>query len=290
VDHVQEELDVSERRACRVLGQARAVQRYTPQVRDDEEPLTGRIVELAAVYGRYGTPRITAMLHKEGWHVNHKRVERIWRDEGLKVPQKQPKRGRLWLNDGSCIRLRPERKDHVWAYDFVSGRTHDGVPFRMLTLVDEYTRECLAIDVGRKLTSDDVLERLAWLMATRGVPAHIRSDNGPEFTATVVRDWLKNLGVKTLFIEPGSPWENGYVESFNGKLSDELLNREIFYSLQEAKVLIEMWRKHYNQVRPHSSLGYRPPAPETIAAGAPSATLREHQQQKSMDLLTQVLV
>jgi len=290
VDHVQEELGVSERRACRVLGQARAVQRHTPEVRDDEEPLTGRIVELAAVYGRYGTPRITAMLRQEGWIVNHKRVERIWREEGLKVPQKQPKRGRLWLNDGSCVRLRPERKDHVWAYDFVSGRTHDGVPFKMLTLVDEYTRECLAIDVARKLTSDDVLERLSWLMATRGAPEHIRSDNGPEFTATIVREWLTKVGVKTLFIEPGSPWENGYVESFNGKLRDELLDREIFYSLTEAKVLIEMWRKHYNGIRPHSSLGYRPPAPETIAAGPPSATLRADQQQNPVDSLTQVLV
>jgi putative transposase len=258
---------VSERRACKTLGQARAVQRYTPQVREDEKPLTGRIVELAAVYGRYGTPRITAMLRHEGWQVNHKRVERIWRESGLKVPQKQPKRGRLWLNDGSCIRLRPQRRDHVWAYDFVSGRTHDGVPFKMLTLVDEYTRECLAIDVARKLTSDDVLERLAWLMATRGVPEHIRSDNGPEFTATTVKEWLTKVGVKTLFIEPGSPWENGYVESFNGKLRDELLEREIFYSLKEAQVLIEMWRKHYNTVRPHSSLGYKPPAPETMWAG-----------------------
>jgi transposase InsO family protein len=286
VNQVREDLGVSERRACGVLGQARAVQRYTPEVREDEEPLTARIIELAAVYGRYGTPRITAMLQTEGWTVNHKRIERIWRQEGLKVPQKQPKRGRLWLNDGSCLRLRPERKDHVWAYDFVSGRTHDGVAFRMLTLVDEYTRECLAIDVARKLTSDDVLERLAWLMATRGVPAHIRSDNGSEFTALVIRDWLKKIGVRTLFIEPGSPWENGYVESFNGKLRDELLNGEIFYSLQEAKVLIEMWRKHYNRVRPHSSLGYRPPAPEAIAAGPPCATLREDQQQQSIDLLT----
>jgi len=277
---------VSERRTCRVLGQARAVQRYTPQVRDDEGPLTGRIVELAAVYGRYGTPRVTAMLRQEGWAVNHKRVERIWRGEGLKVPQKQPKRGRLWLNDGSCVRLRPERKDHVWAYDFVSGRTHDGLPFRMLTLVDEYTRECLAIDVARKLMSDDVLERLAWLMGTRGVPCHIRSDNGPEFTATVVREWLGKVGVKTLFIAPGSPWENGYVESFNGKLRDELLEREIFYSLTEAKVLIEMWRAHYNRVRPHSSLGYRPPAPEAIAAGPPSAALRVCQQRESLEILT----
>ncbi len=257
----------------------RASQRYAPLERDDEEPLTRRIIELAAAFGRYGYRRITAMLRMEGWRVNHKRVERIWRQEGLKVPKKHPRRGRLWLNDGSCVRLRAERKDHVWAYDFVQARTHDGRSFRMLTLIDEYTRECLAIDVARNLRSDDVLERLSWLMATRGVPDHIRSDNGPEFTATVVRDWLKKVGVRTLFIEPGSPWENGYCESFNGKLRDELLAREIFYTLREAKVLIERWRKHYNTKRPHSSLGYRQPAPEAvmlepITAERPSAPLQ----------------
>ncbi len=264
-----------------MLGQTRAVQRHTPLVRDDEDALTGRIIELAGVYGRYGTPRISAMLRDEGWHVNHKRVERVWRREGLKVPRRQPKRGRLWLNDGSCIRLRPEHKDHVWAYDFVQARTHDGLPLRLLVIVDEYTRECLSIDVERRLTSDDVLERLAWLMATRGVPAYIRSDNGSEFTADVVREWLGKVGVRTLYIEPGSPWENGYVESFNGKLRDELLNGEIFYSVKEAKVLIESWRGHYNTRRPHSALGYRPPAPETTvrrpagaAAGPTSAPLR----------------
>ena len=257
---------MSERRACQVLRQSRATQRYLPQVRDDEKPLTQRVIELAAVYGRYGTPRITAMLNTEGWPVNHKRVERIWRQQGLKVPKKQPKRGRLWFNDGSCIRLRPAHKDHVWAYDFVQSATHDGRPIRMLTLVDEFTRECLAIDVARSLRSDDVLERLSWLFATRGVPGHIRSDNGPEFASTVVREWLSRLKVKTLFIEPGSPWENGYVESFNGKLRDELLDGEIFYTVREAKVLIERWRTHYNTVRPHSSLGYRPPAPETVAS------------------------
>jgi transposase InsO family protein len=258
------------------LGQSRATQRYLPQLRDDEEPLTQRIIELAAIYGRYGTPRITALLHMEGWWVNHKRVERIWRDQGLKVPRKQPRRGRLWFNDGSCLRLRPMRQDHVWAYDFVHGYTHDGRSFRMLTLVDEFTRECLAIDVGRKLNHDDVLERLSWLMATRGVPQHIRSDNGGEFTAQAVRDWLRRVGVATQYIEPGSPWENGYVESFNGKLRDELLNGEIFYTLAEAKVLIERWRRHYNTVRPHSSLGYRPPAPEvwTPPVEAGSAALR----------------
>ena len=250
------------------------MQRYTPIERDDEDALTKGIVGLAAVYGRYGTPRITALLGREGWCVNHKRVERIWKREGLKVPKKQPRRGRLWLNDGSCLRLRPERRDHVWAYDFVHAWTHDGRPLRLLVVVDEYTRECLSIDTARKLTSDDVLERLSWLMATRGVPDHVRSDNGPEFTAGVVREWLGRVGVRTLYIEPGSPWENGYVESFNGKLRDELLNRESFETLLEARVLIERWREHYNTVRPHSALGYRPPAPETIAAGPPSAPLR----------------
>ena len=202
------------------------------------------------------------MLKQEGWMVNHKRVERIWRKEGLKVPKKQPKRKRLWLNDGSCIRLRPEYKDHVWSYDFVMARTSDGRPFRMLNIIDEYTRECLEILVRRCITSQEVIDRLFELFVLRGIPEHIRSDNGPEFTAKAIRGWLNRIGVKALFIEPGSPWENGYIESFNGKLRDELINREIFTTLTEAKVLIEQWRQEYNQVRPHSSLGYRPPAPE----------------------------
>ena len=263
---LKDRFEVSERRACQVLRQPRATQRYLPKVRDDEQPLTRRIIELASIFGRYGYRQVTALLRLDGWWVNHKRVERIWRREGLNVPKKQPKRGRLWLNDGSCIRLRVERRDHVWAYDFVHGRTHEGRSFRMLTLVDEYTRECLAIDVARQLNSEDVLERLAWLMATRGVPDHIRSNNGPEFTAEAVREWLKGVGVKTLFITPGSPWENGYVESFNGKLRDELLDREIFYTLQEVQVLTEEYRQTYNRIRPHSSLGYRPPAPQVVLA------------------------
>ena len=220
------------------------------------------------MYGRYGYRRITALLRNAGWRVNHKRVWRIWRQAGLKVPQRQPKRGRLWLNDGSCVRLRPEHRNHVWTYDFVFDRTHNGRPLKMLTVVDEYSRESLAIEVARRLTSKDVIRVLAKLMLKHGIPGHIRSDNGPEFVAKVVREWLHRLGVETLFIEPGSPWENGYIESFNGKLRDELLNGEIFYTLREARVLIEMWRRHYNQVRPHSSLGYRPPAPE--AAPGPS--------------------
>lgn len=226
--------------------------------------MTKNIIRLAGEYGRYGYRRITALLRAEGWHVNAKRVQRIWRREGLKVPQKQPKRGRLWLNDGSCIRLRPNWPNHVWSYDFVQDRTHDGRSFRMLTVIDEYTRRCLAIQVDRRLNSDKVLHCLTDLFVEHGPPDHIRSDNGAEFTAKAVRTWLARTGVKTLFIAPGSPWENGYNESFNGKLRDELLNMEIFHTLKEAKVLIENWRRHYNTVRPHSALAYRPPAPETV--------------------------
>ena len=223
-----------------------------------------RIVGLACQYGRYGYRRITALLRDEGWRVNHKRVERIWRQEGLKVPRKQPKRGRLWLNDGSCIRLRPQKKDHVWSYDFALARTRDGRPLRILVILDEHTRECLSLVVARQISSQDVLDRLYSLFIYRGVPEFIRSDNGPEFTAKAVREWLGRIGVRTLFIEPGSPWENGYVESFIGKLRDELLNGEIFDTLLEARVVIESWRREYNQCRPHSSLGYRPPAPEAL--------------------------
>jgi len=240
------------------------MQRYQRQIRDDEVQLRAEIIRLASKYGRYGYRRVTALLQHAGWQVNHKRVERIWRQEGLKVPQKQPKKGRLWLNDGSVIRLRPEFANHVWSYDFMEDRTYNGVKFRILNVVDEFTRECLAVRVRRNLTHKDVLEVLAWLFWQRGVPAHIRSDNGSEFVANRVRNCLDKLQVNPLFIEPGSPWENGYIESFNGKMRDELLKREIFYSLKEAQVMIEDWRKHYNTVRPHSSLGYRPPAPETI--------------------------
>lgn len=275
---------MSERRACRVLGQARATQRRPRLVPDDEPRLVGRITALASDYGRYGYRRITALLRREGWCVNHKRVERLWRREGLKVPQKQPRRRRLWFNDGSCVRLRPTHRDHVWSYDFVQARTHDGRAFRMLTVIDEFTRECLAIDVARRLTSEDVLERLSDLFIRRGVPEHIRSDNGAEFTARKIREWLERIDVKTLYIEPGSPWENGYVESLNGKLRDELLEREIFDTLREAKVLIERWRREYNTVRPHSSLGYRPPAPEAAQAWSfRYATLREKTKLDSPD-------
>lgn len=262
---------VSERRACRVLGQVRSTQRRERAPPDDEPSLLKRIVELATQYGRYGYRRVTALLREEGFRVNHKRVERLWRREGLKVPMKQPKRRRLWLTDGSCVRLRPAFPGHVWSYDFVFARTSDGRPLRLLTVLDEFTRECLAIDVARRLASDDVLGRLTRLFVQRGAPRYLRSDNGPEFTAQAVRQWLERVDVQTLYIEPGSPWENGYIESFNGRLRDELLNGEVFDTLLEARVLCERWRQQYNTVRPHSALRYRPPAPETVVPWPGSA-------------------
>lgn len=253
----------SERRVCRALGISRSSLRYAAQPRSDEDALRAAIITLASQYGRYGYRLIAGLLRQAGWEVSHGRVARIWQQEGLRVPQKQPKRGRLWLADGSCIRLRPTHRNHVWSWDFVMDRTDDGRPLKLLTLIDEYTRECLAILVARRIRSNDVIDLLADVMQTRGVPEHLRSDNGPEMVAKNLRRWLAKLGTRTVYITPGSPWENGYCESFNGRLRDELLNGELFYTLREAQVLIERWRVHYNTVRPHGALGYRPPAPET---------------------------
>jgi putative transposase len=250
---------------CRALGQHRSTQRKLPRGRDDEERLTAAIIELARQYGRYGYRKVAELLRSTaGWVVNDKRVERIWRREGLKVPKRQPKRGRLWLADGSCTRLRAEYPNHVWSYDFVEDRTHDGRKYRMLNLIDEFTHECLAIRVARKLKATDVIDVLSDLFILRGVPGHVRSDNGPEFVAKAVQQWITAVGAKTAYIAPGSPWENGFIESFNARLRDELLEGEIFYSLREAEVVIESWRRHYNQARPHASLGYRAPAPEVV--------------------------
>ena len=224
MEHAREEYEVSERRACRVVRQWRGTQRYLPLRRTDEDQLTQAILALAVKYGRYGYRRITALLNSGGWPVGKDRVQRIWRREGLKVPQKQRPRGRLWLGDGSCIRLRPERANHVWSYDFVKAMTNDGRALRVLVVIDEYTRECLALRVARRLGSLQVIETLADVMLVRGIPEHIRSDNGPEFIAEELRKWLGKVGTRTLYIEPGSPWENGYCESFNGKLRDEFLN------------------------------------------------------------------
>ncbi|MBU1880637.1 IS3 family transposase [bacterium] len=260
---------ISERRVCQVLDQPRMTQRYVPVRCRDEDRLTTLVIDLACQYGTYGYRIITGMIRLSGWKVNHKRVERIWRQAGLKVPKRQPKRRRLWDNDGSCIRLRPAHPNHVWSYDFVSWCTSDGRPFKVLAILDEFTRECLALLVGRRITSTDVICQLEELFVLRGTPEHIRSDNGPEFTANAVRNWLNRLNVQTLFITPGSPWENGYVESFNNRLK-QFLKGDIFDILLEAKILIERWRQHYNTARPHSSLGYKPPAPETKITPIPS--------------------
>jgi len=253
---------VSEREACRALKTNRGSHRRPKKVAGDEAELTGDIIRLATQYGRYGYKKVTALLKVEGWPVNHKRVERIWRQEGLRVPERHKKRGRLYLNDGSCIRLRPCWPNHVWSYDFVFARLMDGTKIRFLTVIDEYTRECLALHVDYSLKSDDVMEVLTGLFIQRGIPNHIRSDNGSEFTAPAIRLWLEQrIGVKPLYISPGSPWENGYNESFNGKFRKEFLDLEVFYTLKEAQVLTGQWRYLYNHIRPHISLGYKPPAP-----------------------------
>ena len=262
--HAVTVLQVSERRACRAIGQVRSCYRYRPRPDSSQEQLRERIIALAKEYGWYGYRTVTDLVRQEGWDVGKDRVYTIWRQEGLKVPMKQPQRARLWGADGSCLRLRPAYRNHVWSYDFVADRTQDGRPFRILNILDEYTRECLASVVARRIRSHDVLLILAGLFLSRGTPTHIRSDNGPGFIASTLRQWLKALQVAPLYIEPGSPWENGYIESFNGKMRAQFLNGELFYTLKEAQILTERWRLHYNTVRPHSSLGGQPPVPETI--------------------------
>ena len=218
-----------------------------------------RMLELVGKHPRFGYRRIWALLRKEGFRVNRKRVYRLWRQQGLKVPRKRRKRRRLGHTGNGCARRRAERPNHVWAWDFIHDRTADGRPLKWLTLVDEYTRECLALEVGRGMTAKGVIAVVARVIAERGAPAHLRSDNGPEFIALALRDWLAAAGVQTLYIEPGAPWENGYAESFNSRLRDELLEQEEFASLLEAKVLGRDWRQQYNTTRPHSALGYRTP-------------------------------
>lgn len=243
------------------MGQSRSTQRYENKKRPDEDIITGRIVELASEYGRYGYRMITGMLRLEGYKINHKRVYRIWRELGLKVPKKQPKRRRLWTNDGSCIRLRAEHKNHIWSYDFMETKTSRGHKIKILNVIDEYTRECLISYPARRIRSGDVINVLRDLFLKYGTPEYIRSDNGSEFIAKKLREWLELMEVAPLYILPGSPWENGFCESFNGTMANELLNREVFDSMFEAEVLIKRWMEDYNTLRPHSALGYRPPAP-----------------------------
>ena len=270
------QLHVSERRACAALGQHRSTQRKIPHGRDDEQRLIADIIELARQYGRYGYRKIAELLRQAGWIINDKRVERIWQREGLKVPHKQPKRGRLWLADGSCIRLRPEHRNHVWSYDFVEDRTHDGRKYRMLNVLDE-SHECLAIRVARKLKAIDVIDVLSDLFILQGIPAYIRSDNGPEFVAKAVQDWIAVVGPKTAYIERGSPWERtatSRASTLAFATSCSTAKSSTLYTVREAQIVIESWRRHYNAIRPHASLGYKPPAPEVLSLTSPRGRLR----------------
>jgi putative transposase len=261
VDYLQKEFKISERRACQVVGQPRSTQRYLSCKADRDRSLLNRMITLSWQNPRYGYRRVWALLKREGWHVNTKRIYRLWREEGLKVPDKQRKRRRLLVgtSENSSSRRRAEHEAHVWSYDFVMDKTEDGRRLKMMPIVDEYTRECLALDVERSITAEDIVRTLATLFKLRGEPTFIRSDNGPEFIAQAVKRWLAASGVKTLYIEPGSPWENAYAETFISRFGDELLKREVFTSLLEAKVLVEEYRNHYNHERPHSSLCYRTP-------------------------------
>lgn len=258
------EFKLSERRSCKLVGITRSVKRYIPKENVFKERLRERVIYFAKLYGRYGYRKILGLLRFEGWDVGKDLVHRIWREEGLQVPSRMPKRGRLWFNDGSCIRLRPEYENHVWSYDFVADRTHDGRAVKILNIIDEHTKECLKSYPARRIRSGDIIFILADLFLERGCPKHIRSDNGPEFVAKKLLKWFKTLDVSPLFIEPGSPWENGYCESFNGKMRYEFLNGEIFYSLKEFRIMTERWVRQYNTIRPHQSLGLRPPCPETV--------------------------
>ena len=260
VEHLERRFKISQRRACQAVDQPRSTQRYEAQEREDEIRLVRRMLELVAKHPRYGYRRIGRLLRAEGWKVNRKRVYRLWRREGLKVPRKQRKKRRLGTSGNACHRRRAQGINHVWCWDFVFDHTTSGSPLKWLSIVDEYTRECLALKVARSITAEDVIDTLAELFAARRVPGHIRSDNGPEFVAKAIRRWLEQLGVKALYIEPGSPWENGYAESFHSKLRDEFLNAEEFASLREARELTREFQESYNHARPHSGLGYETPA------------------------------
>jgi transposase InsO family protein len=297
VRHVVEELGVSQRSACRALGQPRSTQRYGAQRRNGDEELRRQMRELALRNPRYGYRRIAVLLAREGWHVNGKRVLRLWRDEGLKVQKRQVKRGRIvgGSSDNACHRWRAERINHVWSFDFCHDRTSDGKPLKIFSVIDEYTRRCLHAEARRRITGVDVVRMLDALTATYGVPEHLRCDNGPEFVCSALKTWAGRAAVSTLYVAPGSPWENAYAESYHARLRDELLDREEFGSLAEARVLLEDWRGQYNQERPHSALGYKTPAEFAAAcAGAGraepcSATLRgaRHDEEKVPESVAQ---
>jgi len=266
-------MELSERRACDVLEQPRMTQRYKPKQPDKDKPLIAAMKRLAGKYPRYGYRFITAKLRQDGWQVNHKRVQRLWRKEGLQVPYRRKIKKSPGSSANACFVKKADFLNHVWTYDFIEDATEDGRKLKFLTVLDEYTRESPAIEVGRSIRSKDVIAVLEYLFMVRGVPGYIRSDNGPEFIADSIKRWLADNEVETLYIEPGSPWENGYIESFHARLRDELLDRELFYSVKEAGVLAENWRQEYNHHRPHSSLNYMTPAAFAAAclASAPAS-------------------
>jgi transposase InsO family protein len=273
--HIKKQIDVSERRACEVVSQPRMTQRYKSKQPDKDKALTAEINELARRHKRYGYRMITAKLRQRGWIVNHKRVQRIWQKEGLQVPYRRKFKKSKGSSENSCSVKKAKYPNHVWSYDFISDQTEDGGKLKLLTVLDEFTRESPAIEVGRSIRAKDVITVLDYLFMVRGVPKFIRSDNGPEFIADAIKKWLKRNHVETLYIAPGSPWENGYIESFNGRLRDDVLNREVFYSVKEARVIVENWRLEYNNHRPHSGLGYMTPAAYATSCNPPgSAKLR----------------
>ena len=277
-ERIKEQMNVSERRACKVIGQSRMTQRYKTTQPDKDKALTADILTLAARHKRYGYRMITAKLRQDGWVVNHKRVQRIWQKEGFQVPYRRKSKKAMGSSANSCSVKKAEYPNHVWTYDFVSDQTEDGRKLRLLTVLDEFTRESLAIEVARSMPAGDVISVLDYLFMLRGVPKLIRSDNGSEFIAHSITRWLYDQGIEAIHIAPGSPWENGYIESFNGKFRDEVLNRELFYSVKEAKVIVEDWRMEYNHHRPHSSLGYKTPAEfaaSCIASAPPTAPLQQ---------------
>ena len=282
-------MELSERRACEILQQPRMTQRYEPKQPDKDKALVAAMKRLVGKHPRYGYRFITAKLRQDGWQVNHKRVQRLWRKECLQVPYRRKIKKSRGCSENACFVKKAEFMNHVWTYDFIDDQTEDGRMLKLLTVLDEWTRESLVIEVGRSIRSKDVTSILKYLFMVRGVPGFIRSDNGPEFIADAIKRWLADSSVGTLYIEPGSPWENGYIESFHARLRDELLDREVFYSLKEAKVLVENWRLEYNHHRPHSSLGYM-----TLAAFAatciPSVSAAPRPQEYTIDTVDNSLI
>ena len=268
--HARQKLGTGERHTCKVLGVARSTLRYRSQQQNNDD-LRLALIRLAKQYGRYDYRKVCKLLQAEGWRVNHKKVERLWREEGLQLPHRHKKRKRLYHHDSSVIRLRPHYANHIWSIDFVHDRLSNGRPYKMLTVLDEYTREALLVTVGTKMGANEVLEALYPLLLKRGTPDYLRSDNGPEFSAAPFQDWLKQVGITPMQIYPGSPWENGYNERFNGTLRREVLNAEWFATTRQAQTVIRQWLRQYNHIRPHHALGMRPPVPETLLEKSPQS-------------------